>query len=64
MKVFSITSMHMITDLKYITCALEDKYENYPETLRFLGEAYVKIGWSYDRNEVYYEASRTPVPFN
>ncbi len=67
MEIIKIESSH---DCKIITCRC-DIYSNYgkgcteyPKTLHFLGDLYVKTGYNSDKNEVYYKASRTPVPFN
>ncbi len=51
-------------DCKIITCKDEYHRDGCPKTMRFLGETYKRMGWSTDLTEVYYKASRTPVPFN
>jgi len=54
MKSLTIKAICVIGNDKIITCTKEDDYENYPGTLRFLGDLYVKTGWNSDKDEVYY----------
>ncbi len=56
-----IIKIVVVPDCKIITCRCRnyDEYNGHPETLRFLGDLYVKTGWNSDENEIYYKTSRT-----
>lgn len=52
----TIIRIESIEGDKIIVCSLDGhSYLDFPGTLHYLGDLFVKTGWNSDRNEVYYK---------